>query len=372
MAGMYIKRYQLRLETIGPLFIGSGSMLKKKEWVFDKKKRIGIILDEEKLFSYLKKRQLLDSFEAFMIHEEKSLLQWMRNAGIYPKDVEQIEKYRVDCDGIMRANTDKGVQMFLKDAYGKPYVPGSSVKGAIRNVLLAKMIEDNLYPADEIIRKSKEPAKGRPDKKFLSAESRAMEQTCFHTKKLPGTKPWDMVNDVMSGIRVSDSDPLDFERLTMCQKVDVNMDGEERNMPLVRECLKPGTEIKIELDIDTTQTAITVAFIEDAIRAFLRNYNDVFLSKFADEILYEGSILYLGGGVGYHSKTVTSQIFAGEKNQVEMTSNIIDKTLSLTQRNQHKHFRDKRLGVSPHVVKLTEHDDVLCQFGPCRISFDLV
>lgn len=369
MADTYIKRYQVKLETIGPLFIGSGSMLKKKEWILDRKKQTGIVLDEEKLFSYLRKRKLLGSFEQFLLHENKSLFQWMRDAGIYPRDIKQIEKYRVDCSGIEDTNTDKGVQTFIKDGYGKPYVPGSSVKGAIRNALLAKMIEDRPYRPDQIIRQTKERAKGRPDKKFLSHEASDIHQTYFHTKNLPDTKRRDMVNDVMSGIRISDSYPIDFEQLTVCQKVDVNLEGRDRDMPLVRECVKPGTEIIMELSIDTTQTEITAALVKDAIRSFLQNYNKAFLSKFTDEVLYDGDVIYLGGGVGFHSKTVTSQLLDKERNQVEIISNIIDRGLSQKQRNEHKHFRDKHLGVSPHVVKLTEYDGVLCQFGPCRISF---
>lgn len=369
MADAYIERYQLKLETIGPLFIGSGVTLKKKEWVLDKKNQIGIILDEEKLFSYLKKRQLLDAFETFLLREDKQLFQWMRENRVYPGDIRQIEKYRADCSGIANINRDKEIHMFIKDGYGKPYVPGSSVKGAIRSVLLARMMEEKPYPAEKIVQQTKTLLKGWADKNFLSREARNMEQAYFHTKNLPDTRPQDMVNDVMSGIRVSDSQPIDFKQLTICQKVDVNTEGREKDISMVRECVKPGTEIMFELSIDTTQTDITVEWIRDAIRAFLRNYNDAFLSKFAKGKLYEGDVIYLGGGAGYHSKTVTSQLLAREKKQVEITSNIIDRTLPQKQRNEHKHFRDKHLGVSPHVVKLTEYDGYLCQFGPCRISF---
>lgn len=369
MAGIYIKRYRMKLETIGPLFIGAGYTLHKKEWALDRKKKIGILFDERKLFSYLNQKGLLHSFEDFLLKENKRMIQWLSETHIYPGDISQIEQYRVDCSGIAHANTDKGVQMFIKDGYGKPYVPGSSVKGALRNVILAKKFRENPCNIGGIVKQSKSPERKRPDK-FLSQESRELNQRYFHTKNLPDTKPKDMVNDVMSGIRVSDSSPLGFDRLTMCQKVDVHVEGEERDMPLVRECIKPGTEISMELSIDTKQTEFTIEFIEQAICEFLQNYNREFLSKFEDEVLYEEDVLYLGGGVGYHSKTVTGNLLEGEKNRVEITGNIINSTLPRQKQNEHKHFKDKTLGVSPHIVKLTEYDGALCQFGPCRIQFE--
>lgn len=35
----FIKRYMITLETEGPLFIGSGKELTKKEWIYDRKKK---------------------------------------------------------------------------------------------------------------------------------------------------------------------------------------------------------------------------------------------------------------------------------------------------------------------------------------------
>lgn len=371
MEQLYLKRYKIYLETLGPVFIGSGKELTKKEWILDKGRSEGIILDELKLFSYINSNNLLDSFETFMLKGNKKMIDWASEAGIYPRKIQNIAKYRVDCSGINENSTDKGVQIFIKDGYGMPYIPGSSLKGAIRNIILAKMIEEDDFNCDDIVNKSTNPGKIQA-KRFLADESNQMNIRYFNTKELPETKQRDMVNDTMSGIRISDSEPVSCDRLAMCQKIDINIQEDEREMPLVRECIKPNTIITFNMTIDTTQTDITVVYIMDAIKAFVKNYNQTFLSKFKSEKLYDENTIYIGGGVGYHSKTVTSQVLKNRKDSVEITSRIINNTLSNQNQNQHKHYKDKYLGVSPHTVKLTEYDGGLMQFGPCKIQIESI
>jgi len=368
---MFIKRYKIILTTIGPLFIGSGHELMKKEWIYDKRRKTGFILDERKPFRYLKARNKIQSFENFMLKDSKKrMLEWAIDIGLYPADISKVMKYEVDCSGLGGANTDKGVQTFIKDGFGKPYVPGSSVKGAVRNILLAYFVKrDNIYAGDVRDTVNNQNMNGKVNKTFLKNEANKMEIKYFHKKNLPGTKSADMVNDIMSGVRISDSDPLEFDALTMCQKIDITCTDKENALSVVRECIAPDNTIELEMSIDTTQTRnIDAELIMKAVNEFLQNYNAEFLSHFKDEKLYAEDVIYLGGGVGYHSKTITGQVFSEMNNRVELTSKIIDGTINGKNRKRHQHFKDKAYGVSPHAVKLTEYDGYLEQFGACGIK----
>ena len=86
----------------------------------------------------------------------------------------------------------------------------------------------------------------------------------------------------------------------------------------------------------------------------------MFLKYFTDEVLYEGNIIYLGGGVGFASKTVANQLLAGEPNRVKYVGAIIDN-------GKRQHSGNK--SVNPHIVKLTEYDRDLIQMGACSIEF---
>lgn len=366
----YLKRYKVYLKTLGPVFIGSGKLVRKRDWVLDTHRGIGYMLDERKMFHYLMKTGRLDSFEEFMISDRWALFVWVKENGIFPNKMDRITKYELDCDNIADLNTIKDVQTFIKDGYGMPYVPGSSLKGVIRNALLSYFISKDPDKGlrNDVIRNVQTEYTRNP-KQFLKKETRGYTEKYLRTRRLPDTKNGDAVNDIMSGIRISDSRPREFSDLTLCQKIDMCVDGKGNNLSVLRECIKPGTRIELEITIDSTVTEITIKDIEDTIRYYLNNYNNEFLSKFKSEQQYNDDVIYLGGGTGYHTKTITSTVLAEEPKKVEYTANIINGTLTHRVRQEHHHDRDRHMGASPHTAKLTEYDRDLYQFGPCRISF---
>lgn len=358
----FLKRYKVEIETIGPVHIGSGETIKKKEWLLDNRNSKAVIADTGKLFAFLKKNRLLDEFEKFFLGNSGNFQKWLNEHGIFEKDYREFEKYTLDTSGVdLRDRQIRDIALCTKDAYGMPYIPGSSLKGAIRTAILAKKIKETGYHDPEI-KDQIYSYRGRNKKRFLSNQSRNLNQEIFYTGDFDQKNPKNIVNDIMRGIRVSDSTPIDCSNLTLCQKVDVNTRDKETNLPILRECIKPGCIIGTELTIDTGITDISCEYIRQAIKEFLADYNEMFLKYFRNETLYKGSFIYLGGGVGFASKTVTNQLLAGEPNRVKHIGELIDKT---TGKSQHSSNKD----VNPHIVKLTEYDRDLIQMGACSIEF---
>lgn len=62
----YLERYIITIETLGPLYIGSGHEIGKKDWILNRRDNTAYIIDEIKLFNYLRNNNLLSSFEKFM------------------------------------------------------------------------------------------------------------------------------------------------------------------------------------------------------------------------------------------------------------------------------------------------------------------
>ena len=358
----FLKRYKVTIETIGPVHIGSGESIKKKEWLLDRQNEKAIVVDTGKLFAYLQTHKLIDEFEKFFLGNSVDLQKWLKEHGIFARDYSKFEKYTLDTSGVnLNDRRIRDIVLCTKDAYGMPYIPGSSLKGAIRTAILARKVKETNYH-DPNIKDQIYSYNGKNKKKFLNSQSRKLNQEIFYTGNFDEKNPKNIVNDIMRGIRVSDSKPLDCGALTLCQKVDVNTRGKETNLPILRECIKPGSAIITELTIDTGITDISCEYIRQAIQEFLADYNEMFLKYFTDEVLYEGNIIYLGGGVGFAGKTVTNQLLAGEKDRVKYIGEIIDKT---TGKRQHSGNRD----VNPHIVKLTEYDRDLVQMGACSIEF---
>lgn len=365
----YLERYKITIETLGPLHIGSGHEIGKKDWILNRRDNTAYIIDEVKLFSYLRKNNLLASFEKYMfVNSRGGLFEWAKENKIINDIIHQTAKYSLDCENIVEVNTVKDIQTFIKDGYGNPYIPGSSIKGAIRNVLLSQSIEKDTHSNDDIISALRKPNAG--DNNKLNGEKDKLDKKYFRTIDREGSNYGDAVNDIMSGLKIADSKPLSFDNLTLCQKIDANLDGYTRKtrIPILRECIRPETKIEFNLTIDTSLFKKSISYIEEAVENFLDNYNEEFLLKFKEESPYYGNVIYLGGGAGYHTKTVTSSLLKNEPDKVKIMGNIINNTVSEKMRDKHRHYDDHKLGVSPHMVKLTEYDGERVQMGPCEIT----
>ena len=366
----YLERYIITIETLGPLYIGSGHEIGKKDWILNRRDNTAYIIDEIKLFNYLRNNNLLSSFEKFMLSNARGgLFEWAKENKIINDIIYQTSKYSLDCENIAQVNTVKGIQTFIKDGYGKPYIPGSSIKGAIRNILLSQSIEKDTHSNDDVISALRKPDAG-DNKNKLNGEKDKLDKKYFRTIDREGSKYGDAVNDIMSGLKIADSKPLSFDNLTLCQKIDANLDGYTRKtrIPILRECIRPETKIEFNLTIDTSLFKKSISYIEEAVENFLDNYNEEFLLKFKEESPYYGNVIYLGGGAGYHTKTVTSSLLKNEPDKVKIMGNIINNTVSEKMRDKHRHYDDHKLGVSPHMVKLTEYDGERVQMGPCEIT----
>ena len=363
----YLKTYKVTLQTKGPVFVGDGKEIGKKEYVFLANSTIGI-LDIQKLYLLLKNKGKDAYFEDYILRNNRDNLNtWLLDQRTSIADVKPAIKYEIQsCDHIDKRARGLQVMSFIKDPYGNPYIPGSSLKGLFRTILLAAEIigDHNKYNTyrDSIrsIAASRNEQIGRTH--FLRADTEKIETVAFRTMERPDTKPGDAVNDIMQGFIVSDSSPLSLRDLVLCQKIDVHKDGTEKSLPLLRECIKPGVEICFTLTIDSKTCGYDADRIMEGVRTFINQYYEHYLIKFNQDRPAENTI-YVGGGAGFLSKTIIYPLFG--KEGVDIATNIFFKTGVGV---RHKHDQDRKLNVSPHVLKCTHYDSKLYRFGECELS----
>ena len=136
----YLKHYQMELKAIGPVHIGSGKKLLKKEYIYRWRRGIVLIPDETALIDGLRKYHVEDKFIDYILRGSnyKDLGGWLDDQGIPRTEYEQWVSYRLEGGDIL-AERSKGIDVLtcLKDNYRKPYIPGSSIKGMFRTILLA-------------------------------------------------------------------------------------------------------------------------------------------------------------------------------------------------------------------------------------------
>lgn len=367
----YLIQYHVTLTTKSTVFIGSGRKLSKKEYILLKGNTEIGVFDDVKLYSLMKRKFLSDKFEDFLAHDNKGVIRYfLSDNNVKPNEYSECFRYRISSGDTF---VDKDVKIndvreFMMDPYGLPYVPGSSVKGMLRTILIT-----------EDILKNKEKYKGVKDNvlrvldsydkikknSFLKKETSEIETIALRTLKRNEDKKSDAVNDVLSGMIVSDSKPLSLEDLTVCKDIEYHKDGAEKQLNAAWISLKPGSRIRFTITIDRTLCKFDKDYILNAARDFADSFSENFSLRFegADRLLDNEVIL--GGGSGFVSKTILYPLL-GHDDGLKLAQKFFRDTTT----SKHKHEMDLRLGVSPHILKCTHYEGQTYEMGICEITFD--
>ena len=125
MEDLLNKKYTVELEVLTPLHVGAGS---EKDWMkgadFIEDKRKVYVLNQRKLLKYIS----VDELSNFLVKKDDRGLKNKISGS--PETVS-------DLIFNSPASTDNDIKVFIKNGLtNKPIVPGSSIKGAIRSILL--------------------------------------------------------------------------------------------------------------------------------------------------------------------------------------------------------------------------------------------
>ena len=203
------------------------------------------------MYKHILEENLSDAYERYMLGKNGDLYVWMKENNISKSKYSIWAKYCLDCSYAELSERNRDISLFVKDPYGLPYIPGSSLKGAIRTVLLGYKLSMN-PPVGQLQSDIKYNSRARRRNELsskLKRPSQMLEQT-FHTLEKEKVKKENAVCDELSGLRISDSRPLYVQDLILCQKIDKGMDGNNQILPIFRECLKPEIKIYFDMTID--------------------------------------------------------------------------------------------------------------------------
>lgn len=395
--------YTFTLETLSPLRIGSGEKLDSKQYYLDNDHILR--LDQRKWTKLLSRKRLVDKYtnaifkgtdlHTFVQEYRRFIsLSELKDAALYQAPV-----YRLPNNLRDRGNTPY-IHLFQSDSEGNPYIPGSSLKGAIVASLLAVYYEDIFTDEqrrgfEHAVHSMKESIQDKHKWGAVEAEAKKALKPMFPDLAKKNIDPKNKrVIYLLQAIRVSDSDPIDRGQLAICEKADVYpiderfADGTwkvpEKNPGIFHESLIPGTKVTFRLSIDEGKLKLfrkdmtakdAIAWITNALNTFRAKQDEVYTKKFVkkvngtmkqlvqDVVSNDTNHFYLGAGVGWVNKTLTYSIFGNEPDTVEFVADFLD-----LQFGRNKHENDVDLGVSPHKLKCVYYKDERYLMGHCAFS----
>lgn len=411
------ENYTFTLTTVSPLRVGSGEKLDRKQYYMTGDGKTILILDQRKLIDLLVRKGKLDDYTD-QIQQGVTLEQFFQqNSRVFsPGEIEQAALYSLPVSNQLEG---RYLHLFRKDCGGQPYIPGSSLKGAIITALFAvyyeeifvKQYRDDYEKAIWRLVKSyqkdgraefTEQQWGRLDRALL----RAMKILVPDLSDKNASPEQKRVIDLLRAIRISDSEPVDRSRLAACCKADAYIEPRwnrygaqmnENNPGILHESLIPGTEVRFRLSIDCgclarfregMTAAQCVEWIRDALNTFREQqdfyFTDLFFAEdkrdtsapqrdrvLADRVERGRDHFYFGAGTGFVNKTLVYPILAAKAGNdvldraIGFIAGLLDKQFSSS-----KHSDDVDLQVSPHKLKCVYYNDQRYLMGHCLFAIE--
>ena len=358
-----IIKYKMKLEVLTPLHIGGAdykSKLDKKEYVFDKDKGTLTLIDSEKFISFLIKKNLFDDYIFYIQknlsskkHEQDKnikLIDFLKSRDIY-KNIEEFRKKTLTkIDAEIEEMND--IKLMLRNLQGKPYIPGTSIKGALVNFLLVNYIINHRDKFKiernkilEIAKKANNDYDIKKAKNEITRIVNEIEKSIIYgdKKELEKTKRF--------GLSVSDTYSYSNTRTNFYRDIDEKRDKskeeKEQAIPVYREYIIANSifDFDITLDIDLIEKSkLKIKTINDLIEALENTTNFLVNKILKDENSSQIENLVLGANTGFLQKTIVYSLFEKEEDRLE----VVKKLLHLKRDDKIKdHLNDK---FSPRVL----------------------
>ena len=219
---------KMKLETITALHIGSGDMLQKdSDFVF------GIDTEERSVVYVINPRKVLaligeENVDAWTVAIENGRSTEDIVKLYAPKAT--ITDYSLHTIDMKMSRPAQQIKEFIRDGFDRPYIPGSSIKGAIRTAVLSS-IAQAMNETDFL--------KNVKNKGYITPNT--LEAKVF------GKNP---NNDVFRYVRVSDAFATGY-RTAVCNMVNINERKEKSfwdiSKQMATEVLLPGAEVNFSL-----------------------------------------------------------------------------------------------------------------------------
>ena len=279
------QNYEFVLHTLAPVHIGSGVKATSKEFIQENGEYYFPEMD--KLYLFLEKNypESLPAFEQYLLdsgsktNKRKSrLIDFLNDQRIKKRD---FGGFKIKQNNLVKNLGE--VSLFIRDGLGNRYIPGSSLKGAIRTIL---------------------------------------ESEHFRGKQIPwGAKSGRQFDDIFNNIRVSDSSSIEEMNFSIVQRWNHAKGKDPKRMNIYREALLPEQDVVFNISVIGEEAIFLMDNLENMAEKHYLFYKEFFLDKGFDKKYIQDNTeapIYLGAGSGIWTKTNIRQMNKEKIDRIQM------------------------------------------------------
>ncbi|WYW09205.1 RAMP superfamily CRISPR-associated protein [Fusobacterium nucleatum] len=340
-----IVKYKMNLEVLTPLHISGAdykSRLGKKEYVFNKEEKTLTLIDNEKFVGFLIKKNLFDKYISYiensvnakvMIQNRSINLLNFLKANNIDKDIKEYRKkapIKVD----MNIENMNDIKLMTRNVLGKPYIQGSSIKGALVNFLLVDYIINN---RNEFLKEKKEILsecrRANDDRSVKNLKNEIKKIISRIEKFIIYGDNKELEKSKKFGISISDSYNYYDTRTNFYQDIDEKRNAKTENeknktIPVVREYIMVNSKFDFDITLDMDllkESELKIKNINDLINS-LENSVAYLINILEDKNSPRTENLILGANTGFLQKTVVYALFEDKEERLEVIKKLLHKS----------------------------------------------
>ncbi len=237
-----MNKYPITIETLSPLHIGKGNALTSVGEYVATDKTIRI-LDQKHLYELLKEKNLMQDYMNYILDYAKNTYVWdfFKENGI-EKELNYTREFALNADAFNPVSNN--ILELATETCGQKYIPGSSLKGAIRTMVFAYHIETD------------DTLKSEVERIILDFNN------LYDIRKRIDEKEDKLLNKVFGHLIVLDSELVPDKEVTAEISKRVHLFGEKTDgLDNLRECIVSGTKIKTTLSVKNSAVDNSPAWI---------------------------------------------------------------------------------------------------------------
>lgn len=335
------------ITCLSPVHIGSGDILYPYEYLYDRKSQILYFINESKWIAFLNQKKLMPAYSKFVRDiaskkdADKNVWEWLLSKNCKPEEIWPVAIRKAQAHpavvGTAGRSSLNQITECIAMADGRPYIPGSSLKGAFRTAILAHILKNDRGLREKYWNRVKSID---TNTKFDYNDRNIKSQYGKLAKEMENQIFGELTKSKMRGLVVGDAvcdskiDTIILKREFISTDKFVDK-AKIKPLSMYWELIPADTKLNFQMTIDTAMlkslgighpddiVKMMTEFVQDGLSIRKRVFGKACPKEFK---MADMADIILGGGTGLITKTLLYTLAPNEEAGREVVRNYLDKS----------------------------------------------